>query len=122
MRLWAWDEASAQLGAQPLSALAVTAALPLLHGNSVAADSGSAAARRRAKKGGGGGGTCGARLRSMDYHPTNGLLLGSHASELLLVRDAADKCSLLVHGHAQRPLVGAAAAEVKAEKVASRMA
>lgn len=78
---WLWDAASRTLS--PMGnlhdELALDAALPSI-------------------RGAGGG----ARLRAMDYSSTHGLLVGSNASELLLVRRDAAECRVLVHGHAQR--------------------
>ena len=94
VRLWGWHASARSL--TPLSAassLALDTALPLLCG-----------------------GRGGARLRSMDWDPTHGLLLGTHASELLLVRQAAEECRVLVHGHSQRPTGSAAAAVAAAAK------
>lgn len=90
VRMWGWDAGTSNL--VPLGsigdALALDSALPLLHGN--------------ASK----GGPRHARLRSMDWSAGNGLLLGTHASELILVRDEPAKCHVIVSGHAQRPVSG----------------
>ena len=96
VRLWAWDVEGKQLVPLGAPALSLEAALPLLNG-----------------------GRGGHRLRSMDWSAEHGLLLGTHASELLLVRESADECRVLTHGHAQRPVGGgeAAAAKAKAQAV-----
>jgi hypothetical protein len=85
VRGWTWDAGARVL--VPMSSipeLALGTALPML-------------------RGAGGG----ARLRALDWSAANGLLVGSHASELLLVKKEPSECRVLVHGHAQRPLVAA---------------
>ena len=98
VRLWAWDVEGKKLVPLGAPALSLEAALPLLNG-----------------------GRGGHRLRSMDWSAEHGLLLGTHASELLLVRESADECRVLTHGHAQRPVGGARRRRPRRRRKPSRM-